>query len=85
MEWNQTTIGATLIIAGILAYLAAVDVFTALPGNFLFFGGVIVLAWGSENPVAKGFLMLAVMSLVFIVTVIGVLIYRSRKSTSHSA
>lgn len=78
MEWSQITIGAVVTVLGILAYLAAVDVVTSLPGNFLFFGGVLIMTWGSENPAAKGFFTLALLSLIFIVACVVWMICMSR-------
>lgn len=69
---TQAFIGAVLIFLGLLAYFAAVDVLTSLPGNFLFFVGVIVLCWGSDsNSPAQVFLWLAVASLTWIFGYVG--------------
>lgn len=68
----QTFIGISLIVLGVLAYLAAVDVLTSLPGNFLFFIGVIVLCWGSEsNSAGQGFFWMTVASLALILGYVG--------------
>lgn len=75
----QTFLGCFLIGFGLLAYLAADDVITALPGNILFFVGVIVICWGSEsNSPAQAFFWMAVASLVFIFGYIGVIIYNAK-------
>lgn len=69
---TQTFIGAVLIFVGFFAYLAAVDVLTSLPGNFLFFTGVIVLCWGSEShSVGQFFFWMAVASLAWIFGYVG--------------
>lgn len=68
----QTFIGIFLIVLGLLAYLAAVDVLTSLPGNFLFFIGVIVLCWGSKsNSAGQVFFWMAVASLAWILGYVG--------------
>lgn len=82
MEWNHFTVGALMAIIGVVVYMAAGDFITSLPGNFLFFGGVIAMTWGSEHEVAKAFQVMAILSLVFIVSVVGHMLYRARKQSS---
>lgn len=77
METN-VIVGGLLIAVGLYLYFLAADWLTSLPGNFTFFGGVIVATWGTTNEFFKGLFYLAIASLVFIVVGLSVFIYKAR-------
>jgi len=77
METN-VIVGGLLIIVGLSLYFLAEDYLSSLPGNFAFFGGVIVATWGASHELVRVFFYLAVASLIFIVISVAVFIYRAR-------
>lgn len=81
-EWNQVTIGAAITVFGLIAYFAAIDVITSLPGNILFFGGVLTMTWGYEDPLPKFFFTLALLALLLILGYVAWMIYRIKSGKS---
>lgn len=69
--------GLVLVLLGLGLYLAASDLFTAVPGNVAFFSGVVVATWESQK--LKSLFYLAVASLVFVFCALGVVINQARK------
>ena len=85
MEFNPTAAGGLLIALGLLAFFAAHDVVTAIPGNLLFFTGVLTLTWGSSNALGVALFNLAAFSLVFVLGCVLFLMARTRREANDQS
>ena len=76
----QTFIGFFIMALGLLFYLMAFNVITAIPGNILFFSGCIVACWGKQNEFAETIMILANICLAIVLGFVAWIIWDLKKN-----